>query len=391
MTDYLAESKKLFKYTQALRRDFHTHPELGFEEFRTSKIVTRELRTTGMDEIKTEIAKTGVVALLKGGKPGPVVLLRFDMDALPINEINEAEYSSKNEGVMHACGHDGHIAVGLTVAKLLATHKNELAGTVKFVFQPAEEGQGGADLMVKEGVLENPKPDYSLSFHVWNENEVNWFGITPGPIMAAAESFRIVITGKGGHGASPHQTIDPIYAASQIVTALQSIVSRNVNPLESAVLSVGSLRGGSAFNIIPPDIEIKGTIRTFKPDVRALVLKRLREIVEGISNSLGCNSEIEFDPVTHAVSNDKALTQQVTNITSKLFPESTIDTNAITMGSEDFSFMMRDIPGCYIFVGSANPERGLDAKHHHPKFDFDESALVKAAALLSTVTSEILS
>jgi amidohydrolase len=209
--------------------------------------------------------------------------------------------------------------------------------------------------------------------------------------MAAAESFRIVITGKGGHGASPHQTIDPIYAASQIVTALQSIVSRNVNPLESAVLSVGSLRGGSAFNIIPPDIEIKGTIRTFKPDVRALVLKRLREIVEGISNSLGCNSEIEFDPVTHAVSNDKALTQQVTNITSKLFPESTIDTNAITMGSEDFSFMMRDIPGCYIFVGSANPERGLDAKHHHPKFDFDESALVKAAALLSTVTSEILS
>jgi amidohydrolase len=391
MTDYLTESKNLFNYTQTLRRDFHSHPELGFEEFRTSKIITRELHATGMDEIKTEIAKTGVVALLKGARPGPVVLLRFDMDALPIEEINETEYSSKHEGVMHACGHDGHIAVGLTVAKILAAHKNELAGTVKFVFQPAEEGQGGADLMVKEGVLENPKPDYSLSFHVWNENEVNWFGITPGPIMAAAESFRIAITGKGGHGASPHQTIDPVYAASQIVTALQSIVSRNVNPLESAVVSVGSLKGGTAFNIIPPDIEIKGTIRTFKADVRALVLKRLCEIVEGISNSLGCESEIEFGPVIHAVSNDKALTQHVKNVTSKLFPESTIDSNACTMGSEDFSFMVRDVPGCYIFVGSANHEKGLDAKHHHPQFDFDESALVNAAALLSTVTSEILS
>jgi amidohydrolase len=391
MTDYLTEAMKLFNYTRTLRRDFHAHPELGFNEFRTAEIVARELKSAGLDDIKTGIAETGVVALLMGHQPGPVVLLRFDMDALPINESNDTEYASQNEGVMHACGHDGHSAIGLTVAKLLASHKDELVGTVKFVFQPAEEGLGGADLMVTEGVLENPTPDYSLAVHVWNDNKVNWFGITSGPIMAAAETFQVKIKGKGGHGAAPHQTIDPIFAAAQIVTALQSIVSRNVHPLESAVVSVGSLRGGTAFNIIPPDIEMLGTIRTFKPDVRALVLKRLHEIVEGISDSLGCVAEIKLCSVTPAVTNDSALVQRVQEITSELFPDATIDTNAVTMGSEDFAFMMQDIPGCYVFVGSANLEKGLDAKHHHPKFDFDETALVKAAALLSTVTSKILS
>ena len=274
MTNFKSEARAYFDYTQMMRREFHQHPELGFEEFRTSEIISRELRKLGMDNIETGVAKTGVVALLKGNSPGPVVLLRFDMDALPVVEETGAEYASQNPGVMHACGHDGHFAVGLTVAKILASHRNELAGTVKFVFQPAEEGLGGADVMVKEGVLENPRPDYSMAIHVWNEKEVGWFGITPGPVMAAAETFRVILKGKGGHGAAPHQTVDPIFAASQIVTALQSIVSRNVPPLKTAVVSVTSIQGGTAFNVIPPEVEMLGTIRTFDTGVRKIVLER---------------------------------------------------------------------------------------------------------------------
>lgn len=391
MIDYLSEATKLFDYTLKLRRDFHKHPELGFEEIRTAEIVVRELKSSGLDEIRTGIAKTGVVGLLQGSQPGPVVLLRFDMDALPIVEENETDYVSQTHGVMHACGHDGHTAVGLTVAKLLSLHKHRLSGTVKFVFQPAEEGLGGASLMVEEGVLDNPRPDYSLAIHVWNEKQVNWFGITPGPFMAAAGAFRIKIIGKGGHGAFPHQIVDPIYAGAQIVTALQSIVSRNIHPLESAVVSVGSLQGGSTYNVIPPDVEILGTIRTFKPEVREMVVKRLEEIVEGLSASLGCHSEIEFFSVTPAVSNDPKLTHRIMEISSRLFPDAKIDRNYATMGSEDFAFMMEDIPGCFVFVGSANPEKGLDAKHHHPKFDIDETALINATALLSSAASEILS
>jgi amidohydrolase len=391
MIDYLSEATKLYDYTKNLRRDFHKHPELGFEEIRTAEIVARELKSSGLDDIRKNIAKTGVVGLIQGSQPGPVVLLRFDMDALPIVEENETDYVSQTHGVMHACGHDGHTAVGLTVAKLLSFHKHRLSGTVKLVFQPAEEGLGGASLMVEEGVLENPRPDYSLAIHVWNEKRVNWFGITPGPIMAAAGTFRVKITGKGGHGASPHKTVDPIYAGAQIITALQSIVSRNVHPLESAVVSVGSLQGGSAFNIIPPSVEMLGTIRTFKPEVQELVVKRLREIVEGISTSLGCQADIEIFPITPAVSNNPELTSQIIEISSQLFPDATIDQNHVTMGSEDFAFMMNDIPGCFVFVGSANPEKGFDAQHHHPKFDIDETALTNATALLLSAVFELLS
>jgi len=391
MIDYLAEAKSHFNYTQTLRRDFHQNPELSFEEFRTAGVVARELETIGMDEITTGVAKTGVVALLKGARPGPVVLLRFDMDALPIDEETGADYASQTPGVMHACGHDGHTAVGLTVAKILAARKEQLTGTVKFVFQPAEEGLGGADLMVEEGVLEHPTPDYSLAIHVWNDKPVNWLGITPGPIMAAAETFRVVIIGKGGHGASPHHTADPIFAASQVVSALQSIISRNVPPLESGVVSVGSIQGGSAFNIIPPQVEMLGTIRTFKPDVRETVLNRFKEITTGIAESLGCSAEIEMYPITHAVSNNPELTARVRGVADRLFPEAEISNEEITMGSEDFGSMMKDIPGCFVFVGSANSEKGLDHKHHHPMFDFDETALETAVALVAAAAVELLS
>ncbi len=388
--DFLQRAHSLFEYTQSLRRDFHQHPELSLQEVRTSRIVAQELKDIGFQHIQTGVAKTGVVALLEGAQPGPVLLLRFDMDALPVTEDTGAAYASQNPGVMHACGHDGHIAIGLTVARMLFDHRESLAGTVKFVFQPAEEGLGGAARMVAGGVLENPRPSFALAVHLWNDNPLGWFGVTPGPVMAAAETLAVKIRGKGGHGAAPHQTHDPVYAASQIVCAVQSITSRNVPPLESAVISVCSIHGGSAFNIIPPVVEMEGTIRTFKKDVRALVLRRFEDIVNGVAGALGCEAEIELQSVTPAVDNDPALTQLMQQVVEDLFPEGALDTQAVTMGSEDMAFMMEDIPGCYIFVGSANAEKGLNAKHHHPKFDFDERAMVNSAAILATAASKLL-
>ncbi len=265
MNDFLAEAQALFEYTQSMRRDFHAHPELGFQEVRTAGIVTRELTALGL-EVHPGVGGTGVVALLEGSKPGPVVLVRADMDALPIHEETGASYASQNEGVMHACGHDGHTAVLLTVAKMLTAHRNEFSGTVKFMFQPAEEGMGGAEKMLESGILDNPKVDVALALHVWNEKPVGWIGISSGPAMAGAEIFKIKVVGKGGHGAVPHLAVDPILAAAQIVSALQGIVSRNIAPLQTAVVSVCTIHGGETFNVIPPAVEMTGTIRTFEPD-----------------------------------------------------------------------------------------------------------------------------
>ena len=389
MVDFYAEAQELFEYTQTLRRDFHQHPEIGFEEVRTAGIVAKELSKLEI-EISTGIAKTGVIGIIEGGQPGPVVLCRVDMDALPILEDTGAEYASQTDGTMHACGHDGHTAIGLTVARLLHKHRDLLAGTVKLVFQPAEEGMGGAELMVKEGVLENPRPDYSLSLHLWNEKPVGIIAVTPGPAMAGAESFTIRIGGKGAHGAAPHEGLDPIAAAAQIITALQTIVSRNVKPLESAVLSITSIHGGTAFNIIPPEVELKGTIRTYVPEVRELVLRRLDEIVMGIATSMGCTAEIDMHHVTPAVVNDLTLSARVQAVMGAVLPEDALETDVRTMGSEDMAFMMDDIPGCYFFIGSNNAEKGLDYGHHHPKFDFDEAALPRGAALMAAAVVDLI-
>ncbi|MBC8332788.1 MAG: amidohydrolase [Anaerolineae bacterium] len=390
MPDFLSEAQAIFDYTRDLRRDFHRYPELGFQEVRTAGIVAKELNALGL-EVASGVAETGVVAMLEGGRPGPVVLLRFDMDALPIEEETGAEYASQTPGVMHACGHDGHTAIGLTVARLLHAHQTELAGSVKLVFQPAEEGLGGARRMVDEGVLTNPRPDYSLALHLWNEKPVGWIAAAAGPTMAASETFAVRITGKGGHGALPHHTVDPVFAAAQVVTALQGIVARNVDPVETAVVSTTYVQGGTTFNVIPPYVDLQGTIRTFKPEIRELALRRFRETVEGIAHALGCMTEITIDDITLAVDNDAILAEKVQKVAAKMFPDATLITEFQTMGSEDMAYMMDDIPGCYFLVGSANPERGLDAKHHHPKFDFDEAALPRAAALMAAAALDVLS
>jgi len=391
MADFISEAQSLFEYTRSLRRDFHAHPELGFHEVRTSGIVAQELNKLGL-EFNTGIAGTGVVALLEGAKPGPVILVRADMDALPILEETGAVYASQNPGIMHACGHDGHTAILLTVAKMLLAHRNELAGTVKFMFQPAEEGMGGAEKMIAGGVLENPKVEKVLGLHLWNEKPVGWFGISNGQMMAGAEIFSIKVDGKGGHGAAPHQSNDPILAAAQIISALQGIVARNVAPLQTAVVSVCTIHGGETFNVIPPAVIMTGTIRTFEPEVRTRVLQRFEDTVHGVSEAMGCRATIDMECLSPAVVNQMETAQRIQTIASQLFPDADIESaNYITMGSEDFAFLLEKVPGCFFFVGSANPEKGLAAGHHHPKFDFDEVALLQAAALMAAAVMNLLS
>lgn len=395
MTDFLKQAKALFPYTQAMRRDFHVHPELGFNEIRTGGIVARELEALGI-EVTKGVGKTGVVGFLEGAKPGSTILLRFDMDALPITEDTNAEYASTNAGVMHACGHDGHTAIGLTVAKILNQHKNELAGNVKFCFQPSEEGFngeecGGAEMMMRDGVLDSPKVATTLSLHLWNEKPVGWINVASGPVMAGAEEFHVKLTGKGGHGAMPHTTIDPVTATAQIINALQTIVSRNVSPLHTAVVSVTKVDIGTAFNVIPQEARFSGTIRTFDLDVRKLVLDRVERVVRGIAEALGCQAEIKIIRVTPALSNTQAVTQKVQATARKILPDATLDMSGyLTMGAEDMAFMQEKVDGCYFFIGSNNKEKNLDYGHHHPKFDFDERALVNGAALMASAAAGLL-
>lgn len=367
----------------ATRRDFHRHPEMGFEEVRTAGIVAKHLNGLGL-EVQTGIAKTGIIVLLVGDKPGPTVQMRFDMDALPIQEANTTDYISTNPGVMHACGHDGHTAIGMTVASVLNAHRSEIAGTLKFVFQPAEEGQGGARSMVAEGALEMPRHDVSLGLHLWNDKPVGWLAATHGPAMAASEVFEVQLTGKGGHGASPYQTLDPVVAAAQIITAIQSIPARNVDARESAVISVTTVHAGDAFNVIPQTATLGGTIRTFQPAIRELTLRRFREVVEGVAQAMGCQADITLRSITRAVINTPEVADTVL-ATARTLPElfTNFSTSERTMGSEDYGELAGDAPSCFFFVGSADPARGLDYPHHHPRFDFDEQALVNGATLMA--------
>lgn len=395
MPEFLQQARELFPYTQSLRRDFHRHPELGFREIRTGGIVAKELESLGI-EVTKGVGKTGVVGLLEGTKPGPILLLRFDMDALPITEETGAEYASQTPGVMHACGHDGHTAIGLTVAKILHAHRDQLKGTIKFCFQPSEEGNngeevGGAEMMMRDGLLEDPPVDMSLSLHLWNEKPLGWLGVTKGPIMAGAEIFTVRVTGRGGHGAIPDAAVDPIVAAANIVNALQTIVARNVSPLDTAVVSVTNVHGGTAFNVIPPEVKLEGTIRTFDNAVRQKVVERFEKIARGVGEGMGCQVEVEIKRITPALVNNESMTFQVQETAQRLLSESDIDTSYQTMTAEDMAFMQEQIPGCYFFVGSNDTARHLDYGHHHPRFDFNEEALIRGSALMAAAAMHVLS
>lgn len=386
--DLLKASNSLFEESVSLRRQFHMHPEMSFQEHKTAEKVAEVLQDLGF-QVQTGVAQTGVVGLMQCPKPGPVFLLRFDMDALPVHEENQTDYASKIPGVMHACGHDSHVSIGLTVAKMIEANRNELFGTYKLVFQPAEELGQGAQAMFAEGVLENPKPDYALGLHVWNEEKYGWLGVSSGPVMAGSGTFKIKVIGKGGHGAVPQFTHDPILAGSQIVTALQSIASREIAPTDSGVVSVTMVHGGTADNIIPPSLELGGTYRYFHKETHALIKRRIQEISETVAIALGCRAEVQVIDQTIPVNNDPQVTQAALRALQTLKPGAEPAQNYRTMGGEDMSFFLERIPGVFFFIGSADPENDKAYPHHHPRFDIDERAMIIGPALLLQTCQEL--
>lgn len=357
------------------RRHLHQRPELGFQEQLTAQFVAQKLQDWGIEH-QTGIAKTGIVATISSERPGPVLAIRADMDALPIQEQNEVPYRSQHDGVMHACGHDGHTAIALGTAYYLSQNREHFAGTVKIIFQPAEEGPGGAKPMIEEGVLKNPDVDAIIGLHLWNSLPLGTVGVRSGALMAAVECFRCTILGKGGHGAMPHQTVDSVVVSAQIVNALQTIVARNVNPLESAVVTVGELHAGTAHNIIADTARMSGTVRYFNPAMEGYLGKRIEQVIAGICQSQGATYELDYWQLYPPVINDAKIAELVRSVASDVVETSAgIVPECQTMAAEDMAFFLQAVPGCYFFLGSSNPAKNLAYPHHHPRFDFDETAL----------------
>ena len=376
-----AEVVRLTPDLVALRREIHRHPELAYAEKETAARVVRAL--DGIP-VRTGIGGTGVVATIGSG--GPTVLLRVDMDGLPIQEQNQAEYASRVPNAMHACGHDGHVAMGVTAARILAAKR--LPGTVRVMFQPAEEGEGGAQAMVAGGVLDGV--DVTLGVHLWNEMPVGTLGVKAGPLMAAVDRLRIVIHGRGGHGGRPQASADPVVAAAQVVGALQTIVSRETNPVQAAVVTIGSIHGGEAFNVIPDEVTLLGTIRTFDAGLRRSMPERVARIAGGIAQALGCRAEVEVKAGNPAVVNDPQVADLARRAAARVVGEDKVVPPEPTMGGEDMAVYFERTPGCFVFVGSGNAERGLDQPHHSPRFDFDEDALAIGADFLVAAAEEAL-
>ncbi|MBM0741530.1 amidohydrolase [Phormidium sp. CLA17] len=357
------------------RRRLHQKPELGFQEFLTAEFVAQRLQEWGIEH-ETGIAKTGILATIHGNRPGKVFAIRADMDALPIQEQNAVPYKSQHDGVMHACGHDGHTAIALGTAYYLSQHRDDFAGTVKIIFQPAEEGLGGAEPMVEAGVLKNPDVDAIIGLHLWNQLPLGTVGVRTGALMAAVECFDCVIQGKGGHGAIPQQTVDSVVVGAQVVNALQAIVARNVNPIDSAVVTVGEFHAGTAHNVIADSAKMSGTVRYFNPLYKGYFGKRMEQVIKGVCESQGATYNLHYWELYPPVINDGAIADLVRSVAEEVV-ESPIGVvpECQTMGGEDMSFFLQEVPGCYFFLGSANAAKGLAYPHHHPRFDFDETAL----------------
>jgi amidohydrolase len=372
----------------ATRRDLHQHPELGFEETRTSTLAAERLKSLGY-EVKSGVGKTGVVAILPGGPSDRprCVLLRADMDALPVEEANDVPYRSKHAGKMHACGHDGHVAIGLEVARRLAAQ--QLGGTVKFAFQPAEEVSHGAQAMIAAGVLDAPKVDAAFGIHLWNDLPVGTVGVMAGPIMASVDEFEIAILGRGGHAAAPHQTVDPVLTAAHVVTALQSLVARRRNPLEEGVVSVTQVNAGHAFNVIPGRADLRGTVRTFGGKFWDDAPSLVEETAQGIAAAFGARAEVRYHRLSAPLVNDERMAGLMAEIAGQVVGPQHVKAGVRTMGGEDMSYFLQQVPGCFAFVGSG-PKNGKAAPHHSAGFDIDEESLVIGAEVLSGVAVKYL-
>jgi amidohydrolase len=374
MMEISPEVKALSAEMTSLRRDLHAHPELGFQEVRTAGIIAKRLTELGYT-VRTGLGKTGVTGLLKGGKPGKTVLLRADIDALPIREETDVPWRSETVGVMHACGHDAHTAMGLAAAAILAKEAPSLAGDLFFVFQPAEELLIGAEAMLKDGALEGVRADAAFAIHVMNRWPTGTVAICDGAAMTSADKLMLTITGRGGHGASPHLAIDPIVASAQIITALQTLVSRETPPLSTAVLSLTTFKAGTAFNIIPDAVEMTGTLRCFDAALRDKLLASLRRTAEGLAASLRCTARVESQFLTPALRNDPAMTALAREVAAAIVGADRLIAAEPLTGSDDVAYFFQKVPGCYAFVGSAKPEWSPAPAAHNAKFDIDESAM----------------
>ncbi|HXU10135.1 MAG TPA: amidohydrolase [Blastocatellia bacterium] len=381
------------------RRHFHGKPELAYNEHSTALVVAERLAEFGY-QVKTGVGRTGVAGLLTGIEEAPeaasaglrTVLYRADMDALPIREENDVEYRSRTGGVMHACGHDAHVAIGLAVAKRMAGNGERLRGNLKFAFQPAEEGGNGALAMINDGVLDAPTVTGAVGLHVWNNLPVGQVGVYTGALMAAVDEFELVIQGVGGHGAMPQQTVDAIVTAAQVINALQTIVSRNVSPLDSAVVTVGKLNAGSAFNIIADTATLRGTIRTFNKETHAQIPEMVERIIRGVCESMGASYALDYIRQTSPLVNSAEMCELVAECASEVVGAENVirDESVRTMGGEDMAYFLERVPGCYFFLGTRNEARGFIHPHHSPRFDIDESALPIGVEIMTRVISRYL-
>tara|TARA_Y100000590_G_scaffold190409_2_gene216710 strand:+ start:27560 stop:28840 length:1281 start_codon:yes stop_codon:yes gene_type:complete len=396
--------KAVKKYTTStieLRHQIHQYPELGNREFKTAELVANHLKSLGI-EVQTGVAHTGVIGILKGDKPGPVVAVRADMDALPVTEDTDLPFKStvrttylgNDVGVMHACGHDIHTSVQLGVASVLSSIRKEIHGTVKFIFQPAEEGpppgeEGGADLMVRENTMENPRPVAVFGLHALASMEAGNIGYTSGPAFAAVDHFIAKVKGKQAHGARPEESIDPVVMASEVVTAFQTIRSRSLNPREPSVVTVGIIRGGQRFNIIPSEVHLEGTVRTYSEEARDGVENRMNQILKGITSAYGGSYELDYDRGTPATINDPKLTAQVVPSLQRAIGRENVMEVPPTMGGEDFSFFANVVPGFYYRLGMVKPGT-VSGGHHTPTFRADDSCIPIGMKAMSTLIIDFM-
>ncbi|RSK26756.1 amidohydrolase [Bacillus sp. HMF5848] len=365
----------------ALRRDFHRNPELSFQEVRTPAKIASYHESIGL-EVRTGVGGRGVVATLRGGKPGKTVALRADFDALPIQDEKDVPYKSQVPGAMHACGHDGHTATLLVLAKALVQVKEEIAGNIVFIHQFAEElAPGGAKPMIEDGCLDGVDAIYGT--HLWSVLPVGQIGYRAGYAMAAADAFEVVIQGKGGHGAQPHETVDPIVIGAQVINNLQTVVSRRTDPLKSAVLTIGQFHAGNAFNVIPDKAKLSGTVRTFDESVRLQMEQDMARIINCTCAAYGATATFSYDRGYPAVWNHKTETDQLVETAKQIVGEDNVIELDPVMGGEDFAYYLREVPGTFFFTGAGNQETGITYPHHHPKFDIDEKSMLLAAKHLA--------
>ena len=385
-------SLALLPWLSETRRAIHMNPELGYEEFETSRLIVENLESFGLDA-HAGIAETGVVGLFETGRPGPTIGIRADMDALSIDESNDVPYKSRQPGKMHACGHDAHVSMLLGAARLLSENRNwfdGLGGNVKFIFQPAEEGKAGGKRMVEEGVLEEPRVDLLIAAHVWPDMPAGRIATRSGPSLAAGDRLQIFVRGKSSHAAYPHKSKDALLGGCHLVTALQSIVSRNVGPLESAVLSITTFESGVAFNIVPRDARIRGTIRTHDPKVRAKVAERVRAVARGVAEAFDVEIDVELTPGYPVLVNHEAAAALVETAGVQVLGAENVEEMPISMGAEDFSYMAEKRPGALFRVGISNEEKGFVHGLHSDLFDLDEDALPVGVSVFAQAVVEFL-